>query len=441
MKFAAALMLMLPLIASGRVPLAKTEEEGDIWVVLVAGSDGWYNYRHQSDICHAYQLLSANGIPDDHIVVMMVDDIANNRQNPYPGKIINHPTGDDVYAGVPKDYTGRQVTVENFFKVLRGDSKGLEGVGSGKVINSGPNDRIFINMDDHGSPGLFCFPYENMMANDFANLVMELKENNKFKEMMVYMESCYSGSMFQDLFPEDSGFYALSAANPHESSYAAYCSGPLNTCLGDLFSVSWMEDVESKDPNSELLKENFEITRDLTYYSDVMQWGQTSVENEVVAAFMGGKNSNTSPAKKYSVEERKASAIPSQDVPLVSLQNRLKAAKTLEEKAHLESEITALENRRSLVKRVMEKIAMKVSGDEKLVRDLMTEKQEKITAWDCYGKAVDAFHKNCFTLGQSTFALTVVPTLLNMCQAGYSSDAIVEATKNACVFPTMHNAY
>jgi len=258
---------------------------------------------------------------------------------------------------------------------------------------------------------------------------------------MVYMESCYSGSMFQDLFPDDIGFYALSAANPYESSYAAYCSGPLNTCLGDLFSVSWMEDVDSKDPSSELLKENFEITRDLTYYSDVMQWGQTSIENELVSAFMGSRNSNTSPAKKYSAEERKASAIPSQDVPLFSLQSQMKAAKTLEEKAHLDSEITALKERRSLVKHIMEKIALKVSGDEKLVSDLMTEKQEKITAWDCYGKAVDAFHNNCFTLGQSTFALTVVPTLLNMCQAGYSSDAIVEATKNVCVFPTMHNAY
>ncbi|XP_068207694.1 legumain-like [Palaemon carinicauda] len=440
MKFAAALMLMLPLIACGRVPLDKPEG-GEIWAVLVAGSDGWYNYRHQSDICHAYQILKANGIPDDHIVVMMVDDIADNYQNPYPGKIINHPSGDDVYAGVPKDYTGKHVTVENFFKVLRGDANGLQGIGSGKVINSGPNDRIFINMDDHGSPGLFCFPHENMMANDFAKLVKELKRDDKFKEMLVYMESCYSGSMFQDLFSDDMGFYALSAASPYESSWAAYCSGPLNTCLGDLFSVSWMEDVESKDPSTELLKENFEITRTRTDLSDVLQWGQTSIENEVVAAFMGGKGSNTSPVKKYTAEELKATAVPSQDVPLITLQNQLKSAKNLEEKAHLSNEISALNKRRSLVKHVMEKIALTVSGDEKLVKELMTKRQEKITAWDCYGDAVDAFHNNCFTLGKSTYALTVVPTLLNMCEAGYSTNAIVEATKKVCVFPTMHNAY
>ncbi len=50
------------------------------WALLVAGSNGWENYRHQSDVCHAYQILHKNGIPDSNIVVMMYDDIANNSQ-------------------------------------------------------------------------------------------------------------------------------------------------------------------------------------------------------------------------------------------------------------------------------------------------------------------------------------------------------------------------
>lgn len=50
------------------------------WAVLVAGSNGWYNYRHQSDVCHAYQILHKNGIPDSNIIVMMYDDLAQNAQ-------------------------------------------------------------------------------------------------------------------------------------------------------------------------------------------------------------------------------------------------------------------------------------------------------------------------------------------------------------------------
>ena len=43
------------------------------WAVLVAGSNGYFNYRHQADICHAYQILRKNGIPDESIIVMMYD--------------------------------------------------------------------------------------------------------------------------------------------------------------------------------------------------------------------------------------------------------------------------------------------------------------------------------------------------------------------------------
>jgi glycosylphosphatidylinositol transamidase (GPIT) subunit GPI8 len=30
---------------------------GKLWVVLTAGSSGFFNYRHQADICHAYQVF------------------------------------------------------------------------------------------------------------------------------------------------------------------------------------------------------------------------------------------------------------------------------------------------------------------------------------------------------------------------------------------------
>jgi glycosylphosphatidylinositol transamidase (GPIT) subunit GPI8 len=56
----------------------------------------------QADVCHAYQILKKGGLKDENIVVFMYDDIANNPDNPRPGVIINHPTGGDVYAGVPK---------------------------------------------------------------------------------------------------------------------------------------------------------------------------------------------------------------------------------------------------------------------------------------------------------------------------------------------------
>merc|ERR1719454_1960035 len=103
---------------------AASAEEAEVkhWALLVAGSKGYYNYRHQADLCHAYHVVSSHCIPDSRIVVMMYDDIANSPENPTPGKLINHPDGDDVYAGVPKDYTGNDITPQNFLEILKGNA-------------------------------------------------------------------------------------------------------------------------------------------------------------------------------------------------------------------------------------------------------------------------------------------------------------------------------
>jgi len=34
----------------------------------------------QADACHAYQIVHKNGIPEEQIVVMMYDDLANNEK-------------------------------------------------------------------------------------------------------------------------------------------------------------------------------------------------------------------------------------------------------------------------------------------------------------------------------------------------------------------------
>lgn len=75
---------------------------GKRWVVLVAGLSGYDNYRHQADVCHAYQILKNGGLKDENIIVFMYDDIANHTLNPRLGTVINKPNGPDVYKGVPK---------------------------------------------------------------------------------------------------------------------------------------------------------------------------------------------------------------------------------------------------------------------------------------------------------------------------------------------------
>ena len=130
---------------------------------------------------------------------MMYDDIANSDDNPDKGTIINKPGGPDVYKGVPKDYTKGDVTPDNFLKIMQGQKV---GTGSGKVINSGPDDYVFINLVDHGAVGIFGFPTAYLYRKALTEALNAMHTNNRYKQLVFYMEACEAGSMFEDV-PED----------------------------------------------------------------------------------------------------------------------------------------------------------------------------------------------------------------------------------------------
>jgi len=102
---------------------------------------------------------------------MAFDDIANNSENPFPGKLFNKPNGSDVYAGCNIDYKGKDVTPENFLAVIKGDSAFVSGKGNGKVLKSDLNSKVFINFADHGAPGLIAFPSSYLYADDFNTAI------------------------------------------------------------------------------------------------------------------------------------------------------------------------------------------------------------------------------------------------------------------------------
>eukprot|EP00927_Polykrikos_kofoidii_P052444 TRINITY_DN4628_c0_g1_i2.p1 TRINITY_DN4628_c0_g1~~TRINITY_DN4628_c0_g1_i2.p1 ORF type:complete len:454 (+),score=72.48 TRINITY_DN4628_c0_g1_i2:47-1408(+) len=272
---------------------APVTSGGNNWAVIVAGSSNYFNYRHQADACHAFQIVKEKGILEDRIITMAYDDIAYDAENPFPGKLFNKPDpnglGVDVYGGCNIDYKGPSVTPENFLGVL-------SGKGVGKVLNSTAEDHVFVFFTDHGASGLLGFPSDVLHKTDLQRTLENMRTSNMFKKLVFYLESCESGSMFEGM--DIPGVYALSASNAQESSWGTYCDSAavvdheyLGSCLGDLFSVSWMEDSDSRDVTKETLRQQFERVRDLTSLSHVMQWGDTSFVNDSVAEFVGSQQS------------------------------------------------------------------------------------------------------------------------------------------------------
>ncbi|XP_074659463.1 legumain-like isoform X2 [Tubulanus polymorphus] len=407
---------------------------GTNWALIVAGSSGWYNYRHQADVCHAYQILKTNGFKDENIVVMMYDDIAENTLNPTPGIIINHPHGFDVYHGVPKDYTRRDVTPQNFLDILRGKSHAMEGIGSGKVIASGPEDNVFVNFVDHGAPGILGFPHEMLHKADLLMALEEMYENKQFNKMVLYVEACESGSIFEGSLPSDWNIFASTAANSHQSSYACYYDKKRKTYLGDVYSVNWLHDSTTENLKVETLQEQFLIVKKQTNTSHVMEYGDLKISKLPVADFQAAGNMdgmrNIRPAEQSFVVP--SDAVPQEDVPLAILYHQLHDSTSVQERQIINQQILELYKLRMEVEKKMDKIIKGVTRNREQANRVNRQRVE-LTKHTCYKTAVNRFHDICYNLGQNNYALRNMYKLLNLCEEGIDADLIERAIFTTCV--------
>eukprot|EP01018_Ginkgo_biloba_P028268 Gb_24750 [translate_table: standard] len=444
-----------------RLPTAKyfpneSEDEkiGTRWAVLIAGSAGYGNYRHQADVCHAYQILRRGGLKEENIVVFMYDDIAYSPGNPRPGIIINHPQGGDVYAGVPKDYTGHNVTVDNFFAVLLGDKESVNG-GSGKVVESGPNDHIFIYYTDHGGPGVLGMPlHPYLYAKDFIEVLKKKHAAGTYKQMVIYVEACESGSIFEGLLPEGMNIYVTTASNAEESSWGTYCPGMIpspppeyDTCLGDLYSVAWMEDSEVHNLMKETLNQQYEIVKDRTSNhqtygmgSHVMQYGDIPLSMEALYLYMGfdPTNANVSSTSENHLPQflgkKDATNVNQRDADLLYLWQKYKRSKDdTAEKLKAQKEMVELMTHRMHLDKSVDLIGKLLFGSEMgphVLKAVRPPGQPLVDDWDCLKTMVRTFESHCGSLSQ--YGMKHMRALANICNQGVSVKTMGAVSSEAC---------
>uniref|UniRef100_I1PYR6 legumain n=2 Tax=Oryza glaberrima TaxID=4538 RepID=I1PYR6_ORYGL len=413
-----------------------TENGGTKWALLIAGSSGYDNYRHQADVCHAYQIMKKGGLKDQNIVVMMYDDIAYNPKNPRKGVIINKPNGGNVYAGVPKDYKGKDVNKNNFLAVLLGKKSALTGAGSGKVISSGPNDHVFVYYSDHGGPGVLSMPSgEGLYANELVQALKKKRAGGAFLNLVVYLEACESGSIFEGLLPSNIGVYAMTASNKTESSWATYCNTPgYTTCLGDLFSVAWMEDADPRRPGDrQTLAQLYTIVKKRTTRSQVKLYGDLRLASQPVSLYYlppgPGITSTASGAILTDDEEgRRGGGVDQRDAGLVYLWREYYEEKSVEAWERLLRE--------------MERRSRLDTSVDLIVGDLLSSKaqllqvragQPLVDDWDCLKSMVRTFEAHCGPLGQ--YGMKHTRAFANMCNAALDHHHMAKAASKAC---TMH---
>jgi len=441
MKFVLAIALLAFATAASAAP--------QNYAVLVAGSNGYYNYRHQSDICHAFHVLTdKGGIPAENIIVFMYDDIANNAQNPVKGNIINHNNGTNVYPSVNKDYTGAAVTPANFLAVLSGNSSAVNG-GSGRVLPSGPEDNVFIYFSDHGATGLVAFPSEYLYATDLMNTLKYMSAHKKYKELVFYIEACEAGSMFAGILPANISIYATTASTPDQSSYACYWDASRQAYLGDEYSVRWMEDADLHDSSDSTwtLEQQFKVVAEETVMSQPQQYGATAIDTEVIENFEGDNNAHrrrlhhlfplsvsslTKPTEdrpSLSYTPCGTTAVDSRDIKIKTL---LKMRESRERRIGVEKLDRMIADElahRALADLYMDSILQRVAGDA-VEKERLKGMHQAPQDFDCLKSAVTSVESQCGKF--SDYSLKYVYQLVNMCEEGYGAEAIGAAASDVC---------
>lgn len=202
------------------------------WALLVATSSGWEDYRHQADVLNMYQLLIHNGYDDNHIVLIMEDDIADNVNNPNPGVVRSSLDGENVRQGAVIDYHTSNLKPSDLTDILLGHKSDRLP----EVIESDANDNVLIFWSGHGTMnGMQWLDNGIFDKNDADAMLTALEEVHSYRRLIWFAETCYSGGV-ACVADNHHGVLAITAANAYETSKADVYDNKTNTWLSNRFT-------------------------------------------------------------------------------------------------------------------------------------------------------------------------------------------------------------
>ena len=217
----------------------------DQYAVLVQGSDGYINYRHQADVLSVYQALRRGGFPDDHIILIIDADMALSPNNPQPGTVRTSPNGPDLLSGadvLPKaevDYDSRNLTARDIANILKGNQTSTTPV----VLPQGDDHNVLFYWSGHGrsqsqgGSNEFVWRDNNARQGFTADLLRETASQMQFRKLCIAAEPCYGECVIRGIegIP---GVIAMSGANAAEQSWADHWSDDARIWMCDRFSLN-----------------------------------------------------------------------------------------------------------------------------------------------------------------------------------------------------------
>ena len=211
------------------------------YAVLVQGSNGWNNYRHQADVLSIYQMLKKNGFDDDHIILVIDKALASDSKNPEPGVIRAEDGGQDLMAGSSMDYDNAALSPTDISNILLGVKTDKTPV----VLPKDAGQNVLLFWSGHGhnraANGADELAWRNadagrgMTADLLRQTISQMQQQGLYRKMLVLTEPCFSEAVITPLVGIP-GVLAMSSAGAYEQSFADNWSSELGVWRCDRFS-------------------------------------------------------------------------------------------------------------------------------------------------------------------------------------------------------------
>ncbi len=242
----------------------------DNYAVIMCGSKGWSNYRHQADVYAWRRVLINIGFAPDNIITLSFNDVPYSPSDTAHtnGSIYHTCNGPDIYEPVI-NYTGADANKQNFFKVLSTIPSGKGGLFKREV-------NVLVVYINHGAYDILSTPNafdQPIYVDEFGNIINELA--SKVARVFCILEACYSGTMAMHArYPQNVIF--MTAANPKQSSYShGYCNR-LGVFTTNEMTYHLLNYLDDKDNDKRSVNDLFAYVRHQTNMSNVVRSGLTN---------------------------------------------------------------------------------------------------------------------------------------------------------------------
>ena len=222
---------------------------GDSYALLIQGSSGWANYRHQADVLNVYRMLRSKGWDDDHIMLIISDELADDERNIFKGKISTSTYGENLYEDAVIDYSTDTLKVSDIQDIMLGRSSAHLPV----VLNTDDRTNVLVFWSGHGCLAathkangfLWRDKGDVFSENDFRSTLEQMHSEKRYRKMLFLLEPCYSRNMASQT-RQIPGILAVASANGNESSFADFHSAELYIWMSDRFSNNLVTTLTEK---------------------------------------------------------------------------------------------------------------------------------------------------------------------------------------------------